>query len=196
MNEGSCTGRYRLFGFLFFFLFAARYVELASRQEIPHILWVCHMSSLVIALGFFFCRIEFIRISVLWLIIGAPIWPIEIIRTGIVELTSIGTHYLALLIALFVIVRQGMGKHSWLYASIWFLFLQQITRWVTPAELNINLAHAVYPGWERSFPAYWQYWIFTTGCSIMSLWLISKLLARLSKRRQQWIEKSPPPFSS
>jgi hypothetical protein len=161
-------------------IFGARYIELASQGKIAHILWICHTSSLVIALGFFICQIELIRVSVLWLIIGAPLWPIEIIRTGIMELTSIGTHYVALLVGLLVIRRQGMGKYSWVYALMWFLFLQHLTRLYTPSELNINLSSAAYPGWERFFPSYWQYWLFITGLSVISLWMISKLLSWLS----------------
>jgi hypothetical protein len=100
------------------------------------------------------------------------------------EVTSIGTHYVALLVGLLVVLRQSMGKHSWIYAIIWFLFLQQVTRLFTPAELNINLAHGAYPGWENLFPSYWQYWAFTTVCSALALWIIAKCLAWLSKRRE------------
>ena len=184
LDVENCTNRYRLLGFLPLILFWARYIELASRGETAHILWICHTSSLVIALGFFLCQIELIRVSVLWLIIGAPLWPMEIMRTGIMELTSIGTHYVGLLVGLPMIIRQGMGKYSWGCALMWFLILQQVTRFYTPAELNINLSHAVYPGWEKIFSSYWQYWIFLTGCSAVSLWIISKLLSWLSSLRK------------
>ncbi len=120
---------------------------------------------------------ELICISVLLLIIGAPLWPIEIIRTGIMELTSIGTHYAGLIVGLFVLRKAGMGRNSWLYAWILFLVLQQFTRLFTPAELNINLAHSIYPGWENIFSAYWQYWLFTSLGSILCLWLTSKALS-------------------
>jgi hypothetical protein len=166
-------------------LFVARLIELAWQEKTPHILWICHISSLVIALGLFSGSIEFVRVSVLWLVLGIPIWPIEIIRTGIMEITSIGTHYIALVFGLFLLRRLGFGKKSWLYALIWFLFLQQITRIFTPVELNVNLAHTVYPGWEQIFPHYWQYWLLTNAGSAFFLWATSKGLSWVFKRNQK-----------
>lgn len=184
VDKAKCTLSFRLFGFLPLLLFGARYFELASQGTTAHILWICHMSSLVIALGFFLCRIELIRISVLWLIIGIPLWPIEIIRTGIIEITSIGTHYIGLLVGLVIILRQkDMGNYSWVLALVWFLFLQQVTRLYTPPELNINLAHSLYPGWDRFFSNYWSYWLFIIGCSAISLWTLSKILSWLLKAK-------------
>lgn len=181
----SRTSRYRLLGLLPLFLFVARYIELTMQGKTAHILWICHISSLVMALGFFFQRIEFIRISVLWLIIGAPLWPIEIMRTGIMEITSIGTHYIGLLVGLLAVKYQGMGKRSWIPALVWFLLLQLISRLFTPPEFNVNLSHAMYPGWERFFPHYWAYWLFITACSALSLWTLAKVLAWLWKPQEQ-----------
>ncbi len=127
---------YRLLGFFPLMLFGARLLELNSRGETADILWICHISNLLIALGLFLGYIELVYISTLWLIIGAPLWPIEIIRTGIMELTSIGTHYVGLTIGLLLIRQLGVGKRSWLYALIWFLLLQQFTRMFTPMELK------------------------------------------------------------
>lgn len=169
----------RLFGVFALILFVARFIELTGRGETAHILWVCHTSNLLIALGIFLGYFELVRISVLWLIIGAPLWPIDIIRTGVMELTSIGTHYIGLAIGLLALRQSGMGKYSWLYASIWFLLLQQLSRMFTSAELNINLAHSIYPGWEQFFSTYWQYWLFTTVGAAICLWLISKVLSRI-----------------
>jgi hypothetical protein len=175
--------QYRLSGLLPLILFGGRLLELNSKGETAHILWVCHISNLLIALGLFLGHAELIRISILWLIIGAPLWPIDIVRTGVMELTSFGTHYVGLIIGLVVIIRQtGMGKHSWIYAMVWFLLLQQIARMFTPVELNINLAHSIYPGWEQFFSGYWQYWIFTVTGSAICLWLFSGILSWISKK--------------
>jgi hypothetical protein len=168
---------YRLLGFFPLMLFVARLIELNGRGEIANILWICHMSNLLIALGLFLGYIELVCVSTLWLLIGAPLWPIEIIRTGSMELTSIGTHYVGLIIGILLISQLGMGKRSWLYALVWFLLLQQFTRMFTPMELNINLAHSIYPGWEQFFSAYWEYWIFITCGSAICLWLLSNILS-------------------
>jgi hypothetical protein len=181
--------KYRLLGFLPLTLFTARLFELHGKGETAHILWVCHVSNLLIALGLFLGCAELIRASTLWLIIGAPIWPIDIFRTGVMELTSFGTHYVGLTIGLVLILRQiDMGKHSWTYALIWFLVLQQIARMFTPVELNVNLAHSIYPGWEQFFSGYWQYWIFTIASSAVCLWLFSAILAWIFKKYHHELE--------
>jgi hypothetical protein len=171
--------RQRLLSILPLIFFVARLIELTGRRETAHILWVCHISNLLIALGLFLGYVELVRVSVLWLIIGAPLWPIDIARTGIMELTSIGTHYAGLVIGLLALRQSGVGKYSWLYALTWFLLLQQLTRIFTPAELNINLAHSIYPGWEQSFSTYGQYWLFTIVGAAICLWLISNVLSRI-----------------
>ncbi|MCJ7432814.1 MAG: hypothetical protein MUO77_04935 [Anaerolineales bacterium] len=169
--------RQRLLGIFPLIFFMARLIELTGRGEIAHILWVCHISNLLIAVGLFLGYIELVRVSVLWLMIGAPLWPIDIIRAGIMDVTSIGTHYAGLVVGLLVLGQPVMGKRSWLYALIWFLSLQQLARMFTPAEFNINIAHSIYPGWEQFFSAYWQYWIFIILGSAISLWLISHALS-------------------
>lgn len=166
----------RLSGLLPLALFAARFVELEAQAKTPNLLWVCHLSNLLIALALFLGYLEVVRVSTLWLLIGAPIWPIEIARTGIMELTSIGTHYVGLAIGLLIVWKFGMGRSSWLHGLLWFLVLQAVTRIVAPPEMNINLAHSVYPGWDRLFPIYWQYWIFTSVCAALGLWLLNRLL--------------------
>ena len=175
----NIPSRYRLAGILPLALFIARFAELYGKGETPHILWVCHISNLLIAIGLFLGNMELIRVSVLWLIIGAPLWPIDVIRTGVLDITSVGTHYVGLVIGLLAMRGRGMGKYSWLYALIWFLLLQQLARMFTPPELNVNIAHSIYPGWEQFFSAYWQYLIFITAGEAISLRLISVVLSRI-----------------
>jgi hypothetical protein len=184
MDTINTSIRFRLLGLIPLMLFGARCIELKNQGEIPHILWICHISNLLIAVGIFLGWTELIRISTLWLIIGAPLWPIDIVRTGIMEVTSFGTHYIGLAIGLLIIRQLGMGKYSWLYALTWFLLLQQAARLFTPPELNINLAHSIYPGWEDYFSGYWQYWLFITCSSTIFLLVLSRGLSWIFGKRQ------------
>jgi hypothetical protein len=77
-----------------------------------------------------------------------------------------------------------MGKYSWLYALTWFLLLQQVTRLFTPPELNINLAHSIYPGWEGLFSGYWQYWLFIICSSAIFLLILSRGLSWIFGKSQ------------
>jgi len=42
--------------------------------------------------------------------------------------------------------------------------------------LNVNLAHAVQPGWDRAFQSYWVFWLVLTAATVLCLWLSGLLL--------------------
>jgi len=42
--------------------------------------------------------------------------------------------------------------------------------------LNVNLAHAVQAGWERTFQSYWTFWLVLTIVTAIGLWLSGLLL--------------------
>jgi heme/copper-type cytochrome/quinol oxidase subunit 2 len=42
--------------------------------------------------------------------------------------------------------------------------------------LNVNLAHAIQPGWERAFQSYWTFWLVLTIVTAIILWLSGLLL--------------------
>jgi heme/copper-type cytochrome/quinol oxidase subunit 2 len=37
--------------------------------------------------------------------------------------------------------------------------------------LNVNLAHAVAPGWERTFQSYWSFWLVLSGVTAVVLFV-------------------------
>ena len=68
------------------------------------------------------------------------------------------------------------GRWTWLWAWVWFFFIQQLARMFTRPELNVNVAHSIYPGWERFFGAYWQYWVFVVVTAAFGLYVVGRLL--------------------
>ena len=65
-----------------------------------------------------------------------------------------------------------MDRIAWLYAFIWYLFMQVVSRLVTARELNVNVAHFVQPGWEKTFNSFWKFWVVMTAAVAIALWLI------------------------
>jgi hypothetical protein len=55
------------------------------------------------------------------------------------------------------VFRLGMPRHAWWKAILAFLILQQLSRWFTSAETNVNLAFGVASGWEDVFPSHLAY---------------------------------------
>jgi hypothetical protein len=181
-NKGkdSPTIRFRLLGLIPLLLFLARGRDLIELGEPGHILWMCHLSNLTLALGFFLAWPGLVRISVPWLLFGLPLWIWDMTQMGLIGgLTSFGTHIGGLLVGLLALSKMGYARKSWLYALLWYLVVQQVCRMVTPVELNVNIAHQVYYGWETIFSVYWQYWLVTTLTAGVFLWLIGRLLLKL-----------------
>ena len=69
-----------------------------------------------------------------------------------------------------------MDRTAWRWAFGWYLMVQLASRFVTPAELNVNLAHAMEQGWERTFQSYWMFWLVLTVITALVLWLSGLLL--------------------
>ncbi len=174
------TIKFRLLGLLPWLLFLARLRDLIDIGEAGNILWMCHLSNLMLALGLFLGWPVLVRVSMPWLIFGLPLWIWDMTQLGIIAaLTSFGTHIGGLLVGLFALYKIRADRKSWLYALAWYLIAQQVCRMITPLELNVNLAHNIYQGWEEMFPTYWQYWLATTSLAGVALWIIGAILLKL-----------------
>lgn len=125
-------------------------------------LWMCNIGNLLLALGLLLNQPLLIRVAVFWLIPGLPLWVWFMALRGGWLLTSGFAHIGGLIVGLFALAHVRVDRHAWLYAIVWFLAVQQVCRLITPVELNVNLAHRIFSGWETVFSAYWQFWIAST----------------------------------
>ena len=183
MKTTTLFTRWRLLGLLPLAFFLARLVYFANDGDISQILWLCHFSNFTLALGLLFDLPILIGVSAYWLLLAMPFWIIDVWGFGLEGLTSAATHIGGTLIALLAWLKISPPRRIWLHALIWYLSLQFICRLGTPPELNINIAHAVYRGWERIFPDYWFYWLLTTSAAGLSLWLLDATTLWLAKRK-------------
>ncbi len=117
-------------------------------------LWGCHVASLLIAAGAFSERPTPVAIGVLWLCFGNPLWILDLSTGGELLPTSVFTHVGGFIIGVLLLKRLGVPRHAWWQAALAFLGLLGVTRLLTPRASNVNLAFAVAPGWERTFPSY------------------------------------------
>lgn len=123
----------------------------------PNNLWLCHLGNLLMGAGLLAARWPLARVGALWLLPGVAVWLIDIAVTGRTTLPSVLSHLGGLALALQVSRRTPFRPTDALAAWLGFLLVQQACRWWTPAALNVNLAHAIYPGWERFFSGYFVY---------------------------------------
>jgi hypothetical protein len=168
--------RLRLLGILPLSFFLAQGVHYWPRHELGHLLWMCNIGNLLLAIGLLLGRPLVIRLSAIWTIPGVFVWFVYVVLPWSPFLSSTCAHVGGLIVAMIALSRVRMDRTAWRWAFGWYLMVQLASRFVTPAELNVNLAHAVQPGWERAFGSYWLFWLGLTLLTAVVLWLCGLLL--------------------
>jgi hypothetical protein len=118
------------------------------------LLWACHVACALVALGQLFGWPAPNAIGVLWLSIGVPLWLLDLAGGGQLHPTSVLTHLGGLALGVAGIRVLGLPRHSWAKAILSLGTLGLFCRIGTPARANVNLVHAIHPGWESLFPSY------------------------------------------
>lgn len=170
--------RFRLLGIfplVFFFAQAAHYWRI---NQLGHMLWMCNVGDLLLAIGLFLKQPVLIRIAVIWMIPGFVIWFRFVVLEWGLFFSSVLAHVGGILVGAVALKRVGMDGRSWLYAFGWFLLIQILSRLLTSADLNVNLAHRIQPGFERVFGSYWQFWITGALGTALMLWILGLFLTR------------------
>ena len=165
-----------VFPLVFFFAQAVHYWKI---QQLGHMLWMCNVGDLLLAIGLFFRRPVLIRIAVIWMIPGLVVWFRYVVLEWGLFFSSLLAHVGGILVGIVALKKVGVDRRSWLYAFGWYLLIQLLSRLLTTADLNVNLAHRIQPGFERVFTSYWQFWLTLAAATAVVLWLLTLLLARL-----------------
>ena len=175
MNLSPRT-KLRLLGIFPLIFFVAQGVHYWRIDQLGHMLWMCNIGNLLLAMGLFLEKPLIVRLSAIWMIPGLFIWIIYVVLAWGVFLTSTLAHIGGLAVAMIALSKIGMDRTTWLWAFAWYLVVQLASRFVTPAELNVNLAHAVQRGYEQTFVSYWTFWLVLTVVTVAVLWLSGLLL--------------------
>jgi hypothetical protein len=159
-------------------------------------LWMCNIGNLLLALGIFFEQALLIRVAVIWSMPGLVVWALYVVPTwgllltgkmslsefyGVVSSTL--AHVGGLSIGILVLRKVRMNAGAWAFAFVWYLFIQLVSRLLTPVALNVNLSRRVQDGWETTFSSYWKFWLVLSAAVAACLWLLGLLLRRLSPDR-------------
>lgn len=163
--------RMRLLGLLPLLFFIGQFVHYWQINELGHMLWMCNIGNLVLAIGLFAERPLLIRVAAIWTIPGLIVWFLYVVLAWGVFLTSTLAHVGGIAVAAIALKTYRMDRNTWLYAFGWVLLMQIVSRLFTAPRLNVNLAHAVQPGWEGAFTSYWSFWLVLTIATAVVLWL-------------------------
>lgn len=161
----------RLLGILPLLFFIAQGVHYWRINERGHMLWMCNIGNLVLAIGLFVEQPLLVRVSAVWTIPGLIVWFLYVVLAWGVFLTSTLAHVGGIAVAAIALKTYRMDRGSWVYAFGWLLVMQLLSRLFTAPQLNVNLAHAIQPGWERTFSSYWTFWLVLVIVTGAVLWL-------------------------
>lgn len=181
------TLRFRLLGLLPLAFFLAQAVHYWHIDQMGHLLWMCNIGNLLLAVGLFLDQPVLIRMAVIWAIPGLFVWARYVVTEWFhyVELdwgaVASGTlaHVGGLIVGLFCLRRVRMDRLAWLYSFAWYLTMQVISRLVTRADLNVNVSHKIYEGWQGVFNSYLKFWFVLSVATAVVLWVIGLVLSRL-----------------
>ena len=158
-----------------------------GRPNLPHMLWSCHVASAVLAIGLLLNRFKLVAAGFLFhLAIGFPAWLVEVAVsrgtfgasavTPRVFATSILLHSLPLFAGALYLRRRPIPAGSLALAWLFQVAMVPVSRWVTPPELNVNLAHALWRPLAGSSVNWWFFqlivWVATLGSLLLvrALW--------------------------
>ena len=161
-----------LCGVLAYGVHATHYVP--RRQE-ENLLWFCHLAALGIGIGLLVRSPTLNAIGLLWLTVGTPCWFLYLAGGGTLLPGAVLTHS-ALLLALFGVRRLGWPNGAWWKALLALAGVFVLTRLITPPAANVNLAFAIWPGWERFFPSHGVYLAVLTVSSALVFLAVSRAL--------------------
>ena len=118
------------------------------------VLWMCHLGAALVGIGLFFSSAVTNGIGTLFLCVGTPLWLMYLSGGGEFYPTSCFPHLGGLVIGLYGVRRLGLRSGTWWKAVTALITLILVCRLVTPPAANVNVAFAIYPGWERFFPSH------------------------------------------
>jgi hypothetical protein len=174
-------------------------------NELGHMLWMCNIGNLLLALGLFFEQRILIRVAVIWMVPGVAVWFAYVVPTWGMLLTgrfsntelfgvisSTLAHLGGFAVGIRVLRKVGMDGRAWLYAFVWYFAVQLVSRLVSPAAMNVNLSQRIQPGWEQAFGSYWRFWLALTIVVGVWLWILGLLFKRLWPASRTLIEAGAP----
>ena len=183
-------------GWLLLGALALHAIELARTTSLAELLWSCHLATACLAVGVLLRARTLVAAGWLFhLAIGLPAWLVEIVVTrgtfGAAHLdpwlaaTSTLVHILPLMVGGAWLWRAGFAI-SWREAV--FAWLIQATmiflsKPCTPPELNINLAHSVWPALSKSFPRLWVFQLSACAVCLLSALIVTTAVNVVARGR-------------
>lgn len=179
-RELLLEGRVRAAGLivlLLWFFHFVRYSWVLLQPE--QLLWMCHTSTLLLAIGLLASSATAIRVGALWSLAGFPIWVLDIAVRGETTRVSVLSHILVPLLGLAALTQVRYRGSVLRWAFAFHLLCWALARLLGTPRANVNLAHAAYDVLGTNIVAwYWLYLAVITAVMWGALALIALGLGR------------------
>jgi hypothetical protein len=188
--------RFRLVGLLPLSFFLAQTIHYRSVGGPGNLFWMCNIGNALLALGLFLNHRELIRAAAIWTIPGLGVWFRYVLFEYEFVFSSALAHVGGIVVALIVLRRVRMDRIAWVYAFVWYLFMQIVSRLITSPVLNVNVAHRIPAGWENTFSSYWKFWFVMTVLVALCLWVTGLILSWIWSAQIVTRDPARPPAGS
>jgi hypothetical protein len=159
--------------------------ELALDHTPWDLLWLCNVANVLIGLGCLTGLRAVTAVGLSWVLFGVWLWVLDLLSGSPLQVTSILTHLGGPAVGLAALRKVGWPRGTWWRALLAELALLGLTRLATPRAANVNLAFAVWPGWEDTFPSYPAYVALLLGASGAAYFVLEALAGFLAARRER-----------
>jgi hypothetical protein len=187
MNSENLTWRFRLLGLFPLAFFLSQGVNYWRTDELGHMLWMCNVGNLLLAIGLFLGQPILIRVAGIWMVPGLVVWFLYVVIPYGVFWSSMLAHIGASIVAMIALYKVRVDRTAWLYALAWYFMVHLLSRWFTPVAMNVNVAQNVQAGWEQTFTSYWKFWLVLTLMVAVGLWVLGRVFLAL------WPPRAPDP---
>lgn len=143
-----------------------------------HMIWSCHLGCLLVGVGLLFSYSWTYSIGFFWLCFGVPLWVLNVLTSVEFMLTSTLTHIFGFMIAIYGLKYIRIPRFSWAMATLSLIILGIISRLITPSYANVNMAFAVWSGWEKTFTSHFWYIIMLLSTSAIIFAFLEFILRR------------------
>lgn len=174
VNHNKLTIRFRLLGILPLIFFLGQGIHYWRTNELGHMFWMCNIGNLLLAVGLLSGQPILIRVAAIWLVPGLGVWYWYVVKPYGIVFSSTLAHIGGLAVAMVALRRVRVDVWAWAYALGWYLVMQLVSRFLTPVEMNVNVAQRAYAGWEQTFNSYWKFWAVMTLMVAAGLWVLGK----------------------
>lgn len=149
-----------------------------------HLLWMCHLASLLVGFGLLCRWPNATVVGFLWSCVGTPLWILDTVTGGEWYTTAVLTHGSGVVIGFIGVRRLGLPRAAAFKAVAAYVPLWAITRAATPPSANVNVAFSVYEGWQTWFTSYPPYLVMLLGFGLVTFIVVEKMLIVINRTKR------------